>query len=340
MILPVKTNLLILLSAIMLTSCFSEDEVVTPQKPGDVETVVIEMLPEYTLQTWYSFEEGILSVNERNVWDLAMSTRPGDYTLWLNTSLFMYAAHTGIYDFETPVQTQGREWIFDESTGREGGNAIGRWWEESGKQYRANNEVILIDRGVDDDGISRGFLKIQPQIDPLTGEVTIRIAKPDGSDKREFAFPRDETRRFVTLSFDRGYSDPQIEPPADKWELLFTTYTTTLFTDIGEPYPYLVNGVLLNDTVVMAAPDTTRPFAQIDRAYAETLWLKHERDAIGYDWKDVNGDVTSGNITYTVDSEKVYIVRNRQGYLYKMRFIDFYNNQGKKGYPTFEFQRL
>jgi hypothetical protein len=61
---------------------------------------------------------------------------------------------------------------------------------------------------------------------------------------------------------------------------------------------------------------------------------------IGYEWKQINGDVTSGDITYTAQSGWTYLVRNREGLFFKMRFIDFYNNQGKKGYPTFEFQRL
>jgi hypothetical protein len=35
-----------------------------------------------------------------------------------------------------------------------------------------------------------------------------------------------------------------------------------------------------------------------------------------------------------------YVVLDREGYFYKLRFISFYNNSGEKGYPTFEFQRL
>lgn len=337
----IKTVSFLLMCIILLTSCFKEDEIVVPQKPGDVETVVIEMLPDYTIQSYFNLSDGeVKASNLRTDWDIALSTEPGDYTLWLNTSIFMYAAHTGISDFNVPLATNGRDWKFDESNGNPEGNAIGKWWTSDERGVRSKKEVILIDRGIDADGLPRGFLKIQPLIDSLTNEVSIRIAKPDGSQEKLYHIPADPQRRFVTVSFDNGYNNPQPEPPSGQWDLLFTTYTTLLFTDTGEPYPYLVNGVLLNDTLVTAIRDTITPFAEIDRDLAESLSLSAARDAIGYDWKEINGDVTSGNITYTARSHWSYIIRDHNGFYYKLRFIDFYNTLGKKGYPTFEFQRL
>lgn len=331
----------LLFSIMLLTSCFKEDELVTPQKPGNVETVVIEMLPNYNFQSWFDLSEGkVVAVNDRSDWDLALSTAPGDYTLWLNSSIFMYVAHTGTSDFNTPLSTTNRQWKFDASNGNPDENAIGKWWTSDETGFYSLGEVLLIDRGIDEEGFSRGFLKIQPLIDSLTGKVIVHIAKPDGTEERTIEMPKDPMRRRVMLSFDRGYSTEQPEPPVNNWDLLFTTYTTLLFTNTGEPYPYLVNGVLLNDTLAMAAMDSVTPFVDIDREMAETYVLSNQKDTIGYQWKEINGDVTSGNVTYTVRSDWSYIIRDQNGLLYKLRFIDFYNNEGKKGYPTFEFQRL
>lgn len=331
----------LLITIMLLTSCFKEDDQVTPQKPGNVETVVIEMLPNYNLQSWFDLSEGkVVAVNDRSDWDLALSSAPDDYTLWLNTSIFMYVAHTGIYDFSTSLATNNREWKFDASNGNPDENAIGKWWASDETGIHSLGEVLLIDRGIDEEGYSRGFLKIQPLIDSITGQVILRIAKPDGTEERTFEMPKDPTRRRITLSFDRGYNAEQPEPTANNWDILFTTYTTLLFTNTGQPYPYLVNGVLLNDTLAMAAMDSVIPFVDIDREMAETFALSRQEDTIGYQWKKVNGDVTSGNVTYTVRSDWSYIIKDGKGLLYKLRFIDFYNNQGKKGYPTFEFQRL
>lgn len=336
-----KNNSLLLALLLLLSSCFKEDEIVVPQKPGNVETVTIEMLPDYTLQAYFSFSAGgIVSSNERSEYDLLLSTEPGNYTLRLNTSLFMYAAHTGVYDFNEPLTTQGREWLFDQSSGIPDSNAIGTWWKYEAGRYTGTGEVLLIDRGIDAEGMPRGYLKILPGIDPLTGNVNLRIARPDGSQEREFTIHRETSRRFVSVSFDKGVNNPQIEPPSIEWDLHFTTYTTLLFTNTGEPYPYLVNGVLLNDTLVKAIPDTSYSFGEITREIAENLQLSARRDIIGYNWKEINGDVTSGNITYTARPGLSYVIRDSRGILYKLRFIDFYNNQGKKGYPKFEYQRL
>ena len=336
-------NKLVLLcfTAFSLSSCFHEDEMVVPLKPGDVKTVVIEMLPDYTLQTFFSLDEDtITGINERTAWDIALSCDPDDYTLWLNTSLMMYAARTGTTDFNATPDLNDAEWHFDESTGDTAGNAIGQWWKEQNGRLQSKMEVFLIALGVNEEGISTGYVKIQPLIDAQSQEVSLRIAKPDGSNERTFIFPRDASRRKVCLSFSNGYLNPQIEPETQNWDLLFSTYTTLLFTDVGEPYPYLVNGVLINDAEVMAALDTQHAFEEITRQEAEDMLLSPQMDTIGYDWKKVNGDVTAGAVTYTIVPKRNYIIRNRKGVLYKLRFVDFYNDKGKKGYPTFEYQRL
>ena len=54
------------------------------------------------------------------------------------------------------------------------------------------------------------------------------------------------------------------------------------------------------------------------------------------DWKEYDFD----NEHYTVLPDKIYVLKTSIGYYYKLRFIDFYNSTGEKGYPTFEFLRL
>lgn len=331
----------LLITLLVFTSCFKEDDIVVPQKPGDVTTVVIEMLPDYSRQSYFDLSKGeVVAVNDRSDWDLALTTSVDDYTLYLNTSVFMKASHTGVYDFDVPLSTAGRDWKFDASNGNPDENAIGKWWTEDENGFRSNDEVILIDLGIDEEGFQRGFVKIQTYIDPLSGEVSIRVAKLDSSNQRTFEMPKDTEHQMVTLSLETGYSNPQPVPSPGNWDLLFTTYTTLLFTDFGEPYPYLVNGVLLNDTLIMAAKDKDVPFADIDRDMAEAISFSSQKDTIGYAWKVVNGDMAAGDVTYTIHTDWTYILRDSNGLYYKLRFIDFYNDKGVKGYPTFEYQKL
>ena len=41
---------------------------------------------------------------------------------------------------------------------------------------------------------------------------------------------------------------------------------------------------------------------------------------------------------YSVRDDINYIIKDTQGRYFKFRFIDFYNSEGNKGYPKFEYQ--
>lgn len=88
------------------------------------------------------------------------------------------------------------------------------------------------------------------------------------------------------------------------------------------------------------AQDTLYEFSSINLDIAGNLFYSTAQDEIGYDWKDVVGDVTTGNVSYVVVEGLNYVVRDSEGFYYKLRFISFYNDGGDKGYPTFEYQRL
>ena len=53
-------------------------------------------------------------------------------------------------------------------------------------------------------------------------------------------------------------------------------------------------------------------------------------------WKYYNFEAGS----YTVEVGLNYVIKNRKGYFYKLRFVEFYNNLGQKGYPAIEYQQL
>lgn len=332
---------LLFLQTFLLTSCFKEDEPVVPSRPGNVTTKVIEMLPDYSVQTYFSLSSGEeVSTNLKEIWDLGLSCSADDYALILNSSRFIKVAHTESDVFDVTYTSEGFIWVFDESTGNPAENAIGKWWENTEAGPVSLNEVMLIDRGIDSEGLPAGFLKMLLQIDATTRVVSVKIANLDGTEERTFSFTKQNDRRYVTLSFESGQNEIQPEPVQTTWDLLFTQYTTLLFTNTGEPYPYLVTGVLINDTLVSAVLDSVTPFDSISREMAENISLSTRRDVIGYDWKKVIGDVSTGNVTYVAQPGMVYIIRNADGFYFKLRFIDFYSELGQKGYPTFEYQRL
>jgi hypothetical protein len=154
---------------------------------------------------------------------------------------------------------------------------------------------------------------------------------------------KDNNYSFVYFSFDNGGQVKNIAPRKDLWDLEFTMYTH-IFSEtpdnIQQPdtlIPYLVTGVLQNPDGVAVGELFNRPFADITLDEAMNQILEEDAiDVIGYDWKYFNFDA----VTYDVIPNRAYIIRDTEGYLYKLQFIDFYSITGEKGFPKFQFQRL
>jgi len=70
----------------------------------------------------------------------------------------------------------------------------------------------------------------------------------------------------------------------------------------------------------------------------DTLNGKFEtkQDVIGFDWKYYNID----HALYSITPNIVYIIRSVNGLYYKLRFIDYYDQNKQKGNPTFQYELL
>jgi len=86
--------------------------------------------------------------------------------------------------------------------------------------------------------------------------------------------------------------------------------------------------------------DSINSFESITFNHLPEYSFSRRRDFIGYDWKDVEVDENSNTAVYTVNSDKIYIIRDTEGFYYKFRFISYYNDLGEKGFPVFEHKRL
>ncbi len=332
-----------LIVLVFLTSCFKEDEKITPHDPGDVETVAIEMTRDYRYQVYYDLSANqVVATNLKTAWDLGFDCSPEGNRIILNTSNFMLAARSGSTDFSAPIDTAGYVWMFDASSGNPDTVACGGWIEylppDSAVSF--SQEVYVIDRGYDEAGNLRGFRKIVfESMDD--GRYHIRFANLDGTGEGTLEIIKDPMVNFTFFSFDGNGKQLTLEPSKESWDLLFTQYTTLLYTNEGDPYPYLVTGVLTNPmSGVQVAQDTLYPFFDIDIEVGAGMNFSNFPDEIGYDWKDVVGDVSSGNVSYVIVEGLNYVISDPSGYYYKLRFISFYSNTGEKGYPTFEVQRL
>ena len=143
---------------------------------------------------------------------------------------------------------------------------------------------------------------------------------------------KNKNKNVTNFTFS-NFSSVDIEPFRTEWDLLFLNTNNFLSTRF---LPYLVTGALINTNNVSVFEEKTKNFDSISLEDALDYQYSQISNVIGYDWKSY--DLETGN--FTVDDSKTYIIKHITGKYYKLRFIDFYNSLGVKGYPTFEFQEL
>jgi hypothetical protein len=325
-----------LLMIVSLSSCFKEDEPVSPHPPGTVKTDTIPMTNNYKFQVYFNLDnDAIVSQNLKTESDLGFECSPAGWKIILNTADFMKVADLGVVTFGQAQDTAHVTWKFDKSDGNPDSMAIGNWYQILNGDTLSNNHVYAIDRGFDENAGPLGLNQIV--FDSLAGSrYYFRFAPINGGTISSGVVEKDARVNYMYYSLSSGGSTKQLEPLKDKYDLLFTQYTTLLYTDTGEPYPYLVTGVLTNRNNVEVAIDTIHEFSTITLPQAEMLSFSKSLDAIGYEWKSYNFETGA----YTVNSNKTYIIRNNARLAYKLRFVGFYNNTGEKGFPVIEHQPL
>ena len=326
----------LILAALFFTSCFKQDEQITPHPRGNVITDTIPMTENYLYQVYFNLATGkIISKNAKTLSDLGFECSQDGWKIILNTSDFMKAGDLGIVPFGQAQDTTGKVMKFDKSDGNPDSLAIGKWYSVNNGDTVSNDHVYVIDRGLDENGNHLGFNQVI--FDSLkNGSYFFRVAPLKGGQVINGKATKDPSVNYMFYSFSSGGSVQQLEPPMNSYDLLFTQYTTMLYTSLGEAYPYLVTGVLLNRYSVAAKSDTIDSFSSITLQSVQNMQLSSNLDGIGYDWKTFNFEAGS----YTVRENVVYIIRDTGGMYYKLRFIGFYNTFGQKGYPIIECQPL
>lgn len=329
----------IIIITLLITSCFKEDEMITPHVPGDVKTQIIPLTYYYTNQVYFDFEtDTIVSTNKKSSHDLNFSSIDTSLIIRLNTANFAFAAETEYENLSQEIDTCGLIWKFDTSSGNTDSTALDGWISITNIDTNYSNKVWLINRGIDPLGLPLGIIKIKFE-KYLNNSFYFSWADINSESYNSTILTTNDDYNYTQFSFDNN-EITQTEPKSNAWDLNFSQYTTLLFTDENTPYPYLVTGILLNNNTT-AAFDSTLTFDNI--VLSDTIFMDFsaKADKIGYQWKKVVGDVSSGSVTYEIKYNYNYIIKTPSGFFYKMRFIDFYDpDTGDKGYPTFEYQQL
>jgi hypothetical protein len=322
----------IVLVVIAFTSCFKEDEQIIPIEIQQ-ESIPYSM---YEYQTYYNISnKSIVSYNHFSDWDLGFESSAEGYHIILNTARYMYAGNTFDTDFISIKSSQNTKMYFDHSSGNLDSTVFIDWVDLTIQSSPVFNQyVYVVDRGKDESGEAFGLKKIV--FEKMENDTFyIHFANLDNSEEYYFQVPKDPTVNFTLFSFDDGGKFIASEPDKAIWDICFTKYSTVIPDDFGTPTDYLVRGVFLNPYKnIEVALDTVNYFYEILAENMNEYSYSTARDAIGYDWKVFSDDV------YQIRDYNSYILKNVNGFNYKLRFTNFYNESGEKGYPSFEITEL
>ncbi len=321
------------LLALLFAGCIPEEEAIAPYDRGEAQQATIEMQSDYRYQLYIDIETGsIVSSNLITDWDVGFRCDPEGHHVILNSARISAVADMGPIAFESPVSTTGLDWQYDVPSGEWDSTAIGQWWTGNGTTVQSKNHLYIVDRGYTPAGKAVGYAKLMI-LSASPTEYVVQIAELDNSNQRVISVPRDTTRNFAALSFQKGNEHVQIEPPKDSWDILFTRYTHIFYAP--DFTPYSVTGILLNRHYTEVAVDSSRAFAEVSLENIDDYQFTTKLDIIGYDWKTF--DLDKG--VFTIHSP-VYLLRDSKGFYYKLHLLDFYNGSGEKGFPTIEWQKL
>ena len=310
---------------ILLFSCEKSEIPIQPHEMGDILSNQINMQSDYRKQVFYSLNNNIaIKENIKTDWDLGFESSEEGWRIILNTSTYSSVSKIINSNFEASISINNLTWLWENPTGITEGTAIG--------DYRNENVIFVIDRGYNINGNPAGYKKFM--IESINDEYyIIKYANLDNTNSNTIEIQKDKSKNFQYLSF-KNNTIVNIEPNKEEWDLLFTQYTH-LFNDPDLPPSYLVTGVLINYlNNVLVSKDSINTFEDINYSNVETYTFSNKQNIIGYNWKTYTGN------GYIINTNLTYIIKDISNRYFKMRFIDFYNSYGEKGYPSFEIQEL
>jgi len=124
------------------------------------------------------------------------------------------------------------------------------------------------------------------------------------------------------------------------WQIALTQYMTEIPYQEGEQTLYMqypTVGALINTQAnIEVAHIEDENFETITLDIAKNASYSTEVNAIGYEWKAIE----FSTYTYQVIEDNYFLIKISEDEIFKLRFLDFYNEEAEKGNIKFQFQLL
>jgi len=309
-----------------MASCEKAEEPIAKPALSPAQITRVDLGEDYQDQVFFDFSTGqSVMTSKVNSWDLAFEAAPSGFHVFMNGAkdLLMYNTHNtnpGSITEAHAYIVEDRDWGFDSPSGLPDSTYVGDW--------RGKNETYILKFT---DG---SFKKL---VLTAVNDTVYKIEYGDinSTSLTSFTISKNPAFNYSYFSFDNGGKQVFPEPAKHTWDIVFTRYRYIYYE--LENTRYIVTGVLLNPFNTVARADSITGFQSISyNGLSMQEGFSNRRDAIGFDWKKYNFNTG----IYESDLKKCFILRNQDDEYWKLRFIDFYNVNGVKGSPSFEFERL
>jgi hypothetical protein len=325
-----------------LTSCEKQEKLYpAPVVPKGIQTATFAMGENYENQLWFEFSTQKTFSNPFGIWDIGFSCSD-------NNNIIINSGRHGSYgviyfdnaDFKDvlTVDPSREHWLYDNPKGVSDSLAFSDWVLTSGAgKAIGKDRLYVINRGADSLGVKK-FIKFKV-LGREGGVYHFQWSLLEDSIPEKDIYLRitpDYNYVYYNFSLEKEvYNEPVNNA---SWDILFTTYKEEVKDEAtGKFYPYILRGVLSNPNKVKVCELNNKiSFDRIDLDFAKNQNYSPFQNEIGYDWKIWN---LSAN-KYTVDQNKIYLIVDAKGNYFKLKFVDFYDDLGRKGYPKLAWELL
>ena len=324
-----KTHVLAIVVVLFgFTSCMKKDEPMELPEQGDAVHESLSLGADYSTQYYYNLrEQKIVHSSKVSSWDLAFENSKDGIGVYLNGGDGLALVETKKTDFSdiTRYDCDDEQWFQDDPNGDAKESAIGDW----NKDQTSRDKIYII--RLNSSNTETRTLKLHKVTDDY---YEFEVGKIGSNQTTSCKIYKDPTRVYSYYDLEKMETVLDVEPIKESWDILFTRYGFTFYEE-DPPLPYIVTGVLGNP-MTTAFKDSTSSFYDIGSEIIGQGTLSSDRDVIGYDWKRYDFDLG----LYHIHQEYNYIIKTQNEEYFKLRFLSFYDQNGVKGSPSFEFKRI
>jgi hypothetical protein len=336
-----KNIIVLALGAVAFFTACEKPEPLYPQPKTSVgvQSQIFAMGENYANQLWFDFATQKTETNAFGLWHIGFSCDPNQPRMCINGGIsasFSVAKFSGnSFGKLTSDSIKKSKWLFDNPTGDPDSSAFLEAFTKKGSKWEVNDFTYVIDLG---DKIKDSTRYVQLKLTTCDPGKQIEFEYGNLNQKGNFRKETIKANPLKNFVYYHFIEQKVVEnEPLDnhQWDVLFTTYKESVPDQNGVPYPYVIRGVLINPKKVEVAQLDKVDFNTIDKGYAMGVSYTKKQDEIGYDWKQY--DQTSER--YTMVPNRVYLLKTTDAFI-KLKFVDFYDDQGRKGFPKMAWEIL